>query len=626
VSNPVVPQHCPSQRELDDLELLTSGALAPTTAFNEPGSPVTLALPDVVLAAAAGSGEVELVDPEGLPLARVTVSDSGGWPVTGLTHAQYGPFRRLYLSPEEVREAYAGRTFVPVTDALTDEQLREVNGLGPVVLMALVGHGTPDLSPVALLRATLLVATHLDATVVAVPLASHGDPQVDHDLGLRVVGNYAGPDPVHGLQEGGELPLELTEIVASDQPPPDEQGLVLFFTGLSGSGKSTLARALMDQLLERGVRTVTSLDGDVVRRNLSAGLTFSKEDRETNIRRIGWVAAEISRHGGVAVCSPIAPFDETRQQVRAMVDEAGGAFFLVHVATPLEECERRDRKGLYAKARRGEIPEFTGISSPYEEPEDADVRVDTTGRSIEDALGDVIVALRDAGYVDLLDDPLQDPIQDPSTVEVRGAPASLETTAPDDLSTSETDEDPPPPDDRLHVLFVCTANICRSPFMELTARDLAGPDATITFASAGTHGFREHPMDVVMGKALQGRGLGNEGFLSRPLDSPLIEEADLVLTAEATHRTFILDDDPSVFRKVFTLGQFAEVVRVLSPDLAGRELLQAAGMRRGGAASKLDVRDPYGRGPEAAEACAAQIDELLRVVVPALTGAGRITS
>ncbi len=190
-------------------------------------------------------------------------------------------------------------------------------------------------------------------------------------------------------------------IVAQDRPAPADQGLVLFFTGLSGSGKSTLARALMDRVLEQGGRTLTSLDGDVVRRNLSAGLTFSKEDRETNIRRIGWVAAEIARHGGVAVCSPIAPFDETRQQVRAMVEEAGGAFFLVHVATPLEECERRDRKGLYAKARRGEIPEFTGISSPYDEPTDADVRVDTTGRTIDDALDDVTTALSAAGYLDL---------------------------------------------------------------------------------------------------------------------------------------------------------------------------------------------------------------------------------
>jgi sulfate adenylyltransferase len=113
------------------------------------------------------------------------------------------------------------------------------------------------------------------------------------------------------------------------------------------------------------------------------------------------VAAEISRHGGIAVCSPIAPFDQTRQQVRAMVEEAGGAFFLVHVATPLEECERRDRKGLYAKARRGEIPEFTGISSPYEEPTDAAVRVDTTGRTIEDALGVVLDALEESGHLEV---------------------------------------------------------------------------------------------------------------------------------------------------------------------------------------------------------------------------------
>ena len=173
-------------------------------------------------------------------------------------------------------------------------------------------------------------------------------------------------------------------------PAPTQQGLVLFFTGLSGSGKSTVAQAVIDSLLEQGERTVTSLDGDVVRRNLSAGLTFCREDRETNIRRIGWVAAEISRHGGVAVCSPIAPFDATRQDVRAMADAAGGAFFLVHVATPLEECERRDRKGLYAKARRGEIPDFTGISSPYEEPEDADLRIDTTGRTIDDCRDEVL--------------------------------------------------------------------------------------------------------------------------------------------------------------------------------------------------------------------------------------------
>ncbi|WP_318646750.1 adenylyl-sulfate kinase [Nocardioides donggukensis] len=391
-----LPQHCPTPRELDDLELLVSGALAPLTGFNEPGSPVTLSLPPEV----AGQ-DVELVDPEGLPLARVT----GDGSVASLTHAQFGPFRRLYLTPGEVRERHAGSVFVPVSGPLTRGQVATLPTDPPVVLLVLVGAGTPEgLSPVGLIRATLAAAEALpQASVVAVPLASHGDPTADHLLGHQVVGNYAAGDEVRGVTDDdeGDLSDEVAAVVDFDRPPADERGLVLFFTGLSGSGKSTLARALQDRILEGGRRTVTSLDGDVVRRNLSAGLSFSREDRETNIRRIGWVAAEVSRHGGVAICSPIAPFDETRQQVRAMVEDAGGEFFLIHVATPLEECERRDRKGLYAKARAGEIPEFTGISSPYEEPDDAAVRVDTTGRSIEDALADVERALAAAGLLDL---------------------------------------------------------------------------------------------------------------------------------------------------------------------------------------------------------------------------------
>ncbi|MEO6512459.1 MAG: adenylyl-sulfate kinase [Nocardioides sp.] len=387
-------QHCPTPTELDDLELLVSGAYAPLTRFGEPGSPVTLDLPD-------GAAEAELVDPEGLPLARVSADGS----LEPLTQAQYGPFRRFHLTPAQVREQHGGATFVPVVDALSDVELDELRGLGRVVLVALTGAGTAALSPVALVRASLAAADLLDdASVVAVPLPSHGDADVDHELGAQVVATYAGPDPVHALADGdadAAFAPAIAAIVDADRPEPEDQGLVLFFTGLSGSGKSTLARALMDLLLEQGERSVTSLDGDVVRRHLSAGLTFSRADRETNIRRIGWVAAEIARHGGVAVCSPIAPFAETREQVRAMVEDAGGAFFVVHVATPLEECERRDRKGLYAKARAGEIPEFTGISSPYEEPEDPAVRVDTTGRSIEDALDDVLVALDEAGYLHL---------------------------------------------------------------------------------------------------------------------------------------------------------------------------------------------------------------------------------
>jgi sulfate adenylyltransferase len=388
-----MPQHCPTPRELADLELLTSGAFLPVTGFNQPGSPITLELPG-----ALHGREVELVDPEGLPLARVSAEGS----VEPLTHSQHGAFRRLHLTPAQVREHHHGATFVPVVQALTDEQITRLNALGaPVVLLALTGPGTPHLSPVALLRASLAAARRLtDGAVVAVPLGSHGDPALDDELGRQVVASYAGPDPVLAPgDDEGEYPAEIAAIVEADRPGPDRQGLVLFFTGLSGSGKSTVAQAVVDALLEQGQRSVTTLDGDVVRRHLSAGLTFSRADRETNIRRIGWVAAEISRHGGVAVCSPIAPFDQTRQDVREMTAEAGGAFFLVHVATPLEECERRDRKGLYAKARRGEIPDFTGISSPYEVPEDADLRMDTTGRSVAECRDEVLGALVAAGFV-----------------------------------------------------------------------------------------------------------------------------------------------------------------------------------------------------------------------------------
>jgi sulfate adenylyltransferase len=610
VPSPPVPQHCPTPRELDDLELLTSGALAPLSSYGAPGSPVTLTLP----ADLADAPVVELVDPEGLPLALAYLEGDGSRRVEALTTAHYGPFRRLYLSPAQVREQHAGRTFVPVTGPVTDAQLDQLAGLGPVVLLALVGHGTPELSPVALLRATLRVAASLDAAVVAVPLASHGDAEADHALGVEVVATYAAGDPVHGLVDAGEPLADLDDILEADLPAPDRQGLVLFFTGLSGSGKSTLARALMDRLLEQGTRTVTTLDGDVVRRHLSAGLTFSKTDRETNIRRIGWVAAEISRHGGVAVCSPIAPFDETRQQVRAMVDEAGGAFFLVHVATPLEECERRDRKGLYAKARRGEIPEFTGISSPYEEPEDADVRVDTTGRTIDDALGDVVEALAERGFLDLRGG-------------VGGGGSGLETGASAPSSTTDV---PTVVEEAGHgrleitplkVLFVCTANICRSPYMELTARGLVG-DGPVEVASAGTHGWADKPMNPPMAEQLLRRrpdaGDDVEAFRGRQLTRAMVDEADLVVTAEASHRQFVLDELPGAFRKVFTLGQLAEAVVRLPDGLDRDELLRQLGDRRGTASPALDVADPFGRGTEAADACATVIDGHLAVVVPRL--------
>jgi sulfate adenylyltransferase len=183
----------------------------------------------------------------------------------------------------------------------------------------------------------------------------------------------------------------LTDVDAAQQPAG--AGRTVFLTGFSGSGKSTIARALVEELASR--RTVTLLDGDVVRTHLSRGLGFSREDRDLNIRRIGWVAAEVAKHGGLAVCAPIAPYAETRQWVREQVEGVAGpgAFLLVWVSTPIEECERRDVKGLYAKARAGEIKGFTGIDDPYEEPTDAELVIDTTTASVAEAVARILALL-----------------------------------------------------------------------------------------------------------------------------------------------------------------------------------------------------------------------------------------
>jgi sulfate adenylyltransferase len=181
-------------------------------------------------------------------------------------------------------------------------------------------------------------------------------------------------------------------------PGRHSQGFTVFCTGLSGSGKSTIANGLRVKLLELGGRGVTLLDGDLVRKNLSSELGFSKEHRDLNIRRIGFVASEITRGGGVAICAPIAPYDSVRHEVREMVQPCGG-FILVHVSTPLEVCEQRDRKGMYAKARAGVIKEFTGISDPYEVPEDADVRIDTSKVTPDEAVREVLLHLEREGYI-----------------------------------------------------------------------------------------------------------------------------------------------------------------------------------------------------------------------------------
>ena len=182
-------------------------------------------------------------------------------------------------------------------------------------------------------------------------------------------------------------------------PPRGRQGFTLFFTGFSGSGKSTLAKILYAKLVEAGGRPVTLLDGDIVRQHLSSELGFSKEHRDLNIRRIGFVASEITKNGGIAICAPIAPYHSTRRAVRDMV-EAQGAFIEIHVATPLEVCEARDRKGLYAKARQGLIPEFTGISDPYEVPVDPEMRIDTSELTSMQAAQEILLYLLRDGFLD----------------------------------------------------------------------------------------------------------------------------------------------------------------------------------------------------------------------------------
>ena len=186
------------------------------------------------------------------------------------------------------------------------------------------------------------------------------------------------------LGQGRPLPAwftrpEVAEILAESYPPKHRQGVCIWFTGLSGSGKSTTAEVLTDLLMEHG-RQVTVLDGDVVRTHLSKGLGFSKEDRDTNILRIGFVASEIVRHGGVAICAAVSPYRATRNEVRTMVGP--GRFIEVFVNTPLEVCEQRDSKGMYAKARRGEITGFTGIDDPYEAPENPEITLDTVTNSV----------------------------------------------------------------------------------------------------------------------------------------------------------------------------------------------------------------------------------------------------
>jgi len=251
-------------------------------------------------------------------------------------------------------------------------------------------------------------AEELDITMVPFKLMVYAENRAQHipineKTDDDTVLNISGTELRRRLQEGLEIPewFSFPDVVAElrrTHPPRHKQGYTVFFTGLSGSGKSTIANALMVKLMEMGGRPVSLLDGDIVRKNLSSELGFSKEHRDLNIRRIGYVASEITKNGGIAICAPIAPYTSTRRAVRETIAPVGG-FIEIHVATSLEVCESRDRKGLYALARAGKITEFTGISDPYETPENAEMVIDTVDITPDLAAHRILVKLEAMGFI-----------------------------------------------------------------------------------------------------------------------------------------------------------------------------------------------------------------------------------
>ena len=238
--------------------------------------------------------------------------------------------------------------------------------------------------------------------LVYVPEQGKFKPIDELNSGIKTL-NISGSELRRRLYEGIEVPdwfsfPEVLEELRKTLPPLSKRGFTIFFTGLSGSGKSTIANAVLTKLMEMGGRPVTLLDGDIVRKNLSSELGFSKEHRDLNIRRIGYVASEITKNGGIAICAPIAPYSKTRLSVRNEIAQYG-SFVEIHIATSLEICEKRDRKGLYKLARQGKIEAFTGISDPYEIPEKPELRLNTENASVDYCAQKIILKLQSMGLI-----------------------------------------------------------------------------------------------------------------------------------------------------------------------------------------------------------------------------------
>jgi len=369
---------------LSELELLATGALDPTDGrFRfacgerfEPGQRVTLR------------------DGENRPLAILTVEESGPWlggPVEVFDLPKNPGFAELRRKPAEMRGLLAGKKRVVAywvddfIDVETTEALRKVDG-AVLLIVARPWSAGPNGKDFARVRGALVVAEELAAFVNLIP------GPVAAERRQVVQRNYGATEAMEGSSSGRFHP-RVQEIVDESA---NRHGFCVWFTGLPSSGKSTIAQALAVRIAERG-RQVSVLDGDVVRMHLSKGLGFSREDRDTNILRIGFVASEIVRHHGAVICAAVSPYEAARERAREMVGR--DCFVLVHVATPPEVCEERDVKGFYARARSGAMSGMTGVDDPYEIPARADITLTTTDVTPEESAGRIAAYLEDRGML-----------------------------------------------------------------------------------------------------------------------------------------------------------------------------------------------------------------------------------
>jgi sulfate adenylyltransferase len=374
---------------LDALELILSGLMEPINGFCLPGRMPAgwpfesiLEIPENLAAAVTESGSLILTDPDGTPLALLIVTATEAsqqqtihiaGALSALQPAEHPPARDIRLSLADV-EPSAVAIFADRPDPADVVHAVTASPGQPLLFLAVSwnsGHADYRIARAVddLRRCSSEVAGSSVRFLALAPLNS----TVDAATTLAHVLKVLHPGAVSDFSE-----REPTAVADVSSP----SGCVVLLTGLSGSGKSTVARALAERLTAGGNHRAVLLDGDDVRRVLSPSLGFTASDREENLRRIGWVAAKIASVGGIAICAPIAPFEQTRAEMRAIAEESS-QFILIYVSTPLEVCEQRDRKGLYAKARAGEIKDFTGIDSPYETPTDADLVIDTSSESTE---------------------------------------------------------------------------------------------------------------------------------------------------------------------------------------------------------------------------------------------------